>query len=253
MTYEEQILSDSLPGSILIAGAGAIGIEFAYILNSYGVDVTIVEFLDRVLPLEDEEVSAELAKRYKRAGIKVLTGTRVESIDDSAGSPVSVVVSKGGEQQTLQVDKVLQAIGFAPRVEGYGLEKTGVELTDRGAIAIDDFMHTNVAQHLRDRRRDRQAAARPRRRGHGHHRRGDDRRRGDDGARLRDDAAGDLLPAAGRQLRLDREAGPGAGPRRPRRQVPVHGQRQGARPGRHCRVRQADQRRRRTASCSVPT
>ena len=144
VTYEEQILSDSLPGSILIAGAGAIGIEFAYILNSYGVDVTVVEFLDRVLPLEDEEVSAELAKRYKRAGIKVLTGTRVESIDDSAGSPVSVVVSKGGEQQTLQVDKVLQAIGFAPRVEGYGLEKTGVELTDRGAIAIDDFMRTNV-------------------------------------------------------------------------------------------------------------
>jgi dihydrolipoamide dehydrogenase len=143
VTYEEQILTDTLPGSILIAGAGAIGIEFAYVMNAYGVAVTVVEFLDRVLPLEDEEVSAELEKRYKRSGITVLTGTRVESIDDS-GEKVSVVVSKDGQQQTLQVDKVLQAIGFAPRVEGYGLEKTGVELTERGAIAIDGFMRTNV-------------------------------------------------------------------------------------------------------------
>lgn len=143
VTYEEQILTDQLPGSMLIAGAGAIGIEFAYVLNAYGVEVTVVEFLDRVLPLEDEEVSAELAKRYKRAGITVHTGTKVESIDDS-GEKVSVVVSKDGQQQTLQVDKVLQAIGFAPRVEGYGLEKTGVALTDRGAIAIDDYMRTNV-------------------------------------------------------------------------------------------------------------
>jgi dihydrolipoamide dehydrogenase len=143
VTYEEQILTDTLPASILIAGAGAIGIEFAYVMNAYGVAVTVVEFLDRILPLEDEEVSAELEKRYKRAGITVLTGTRVESIDDS-GEKVSVVVSKDGQQQTLQVEKVLQAIGFAPRVEGYGLEKTGVELTDRGAIAIDGFMRTNV-------------------------------------------------------------------------------------------------------------
>jgi dihydrolipoamide dehydrogenase len=143
VTYEEQILSEDLPGSILIAGAGAIGVEFAYVLRNYGVDVTLVEFLDRVLPLEDEEVSAELARRYKRAGIKLLTSTKVESIDDS-GEKVSVVVSKDGQQQTLEVDKVLQAIGFAPRVEGYGLDKTGVQLTDRGAIAIDGFMRTNV-------------------------------------------------------------------------------------------------------------
>ena len=143
VTYEEQILTDTLPASILIAGAGAIGIEFAYVMNAYGVAVTVVEFLDRILPLEDEEVSAELERRYKRSGITLLTGTRVESIDDS-GEKVSVVVSKDGQQQTLQVDKVLQAIGFAPRVEGYGLEKTGVELTERGAIAIDGFMRTNV-------------------------------------------------------------------------------------------------------------
>lgn len=143
VTYEEQILTDSLPASIVISGAGAIGIEFAYILNCYGVDVTIVEFLDRILPLEDEEVSAELTRRYKRAGITVLTSTKVESIDDS-GEQVTVTVSSGGEQGTIRVDKVLQAIGFAPRTEGYGLARTGVELTDRGAIAIDDFMRTNV-------------------------------------------------------------------------------------------------------------
>jgi dihydrolipoamide dehydrogenase len=145
VTYEEQILSDTLPGSMLIAGAGAIGVEFAYVLSNYGVDVTLVEFLDRMLPLEDVEVSTELAKRYKRAGVTVLTSTKVESIDDS-GEKVTVVVSgKDGKQQTLQVDKVLQAIGFAPRVEGYGLETTGVALTERGAIAIDDYMRTNVA------------------------------------------------------------------------------------------------------------
>jgi dihydrolipoamide dehydrogenase len=144
VTYEEQILSDTLPGSMLIAGAGAIGVEFAYVLSNYGVDVTVVEFLDRILPLEDVEVSTELAKRYKRAGVTVLTSTKVESIDDS-GEQVTVVVSgKDGKQQTLQVDKVMQAIGFAPRVEGYGLETTGVNLTERGAIDIDDYMRTNV-------------------------------------------------------------------------------------------------------------
>jgi dihydrolipoamide dehydrogenase len=143
VTYEEQILADSLPGRMLIAGAGAIGVEFAYVLSSYGVEVTLVEFLDRILPLEDEEVSAELARRYSRAGITLLTSTRVDSIDDS-GDTVRVVVSRDGAQQTLEVDKVLQAIGFAPRVDGYGLDRLGVKLTDRGAIDIDNRMRTNV-------------------------------------------------------------------------------------------------------------
>jgi dihydrolipoamide dehydrogenase len=143
VTYEEQILAAELPGRIIIAGAGAIGIEFAYVMSSYGVKVTIVEFLDRILPLEDVEVSTELARRFKRAGITLLTGTRVESIEDGAG-PVRVTVTKDGAQQVLEADKVMQAIGFVPRVTGYGLEKTGVELTDRGAIAIDEFMRTSV-------------------------------------------------------------------------------------------------------------
>jgi len=146
VTYEEQIMTEELPGSIIIAGAGAIGVEFAYVLANYGVEVTIVEYLDRLVPLEDVEVSAELAKRYKKLGVQVLTSTRVDSIDDSgeAGKKVTVTVTRGEEQQTLEADKVMQAIGFAPRTEGYGLEATGVELTDRGAIAVDARGRTNV-------------------------------------------------------------------------------------------------------------
>ncbi|HEX4814910.1 MAG TPA: dihydrolipoyl dehydrogenase [Nonomuraea sp.] len=143
VTYEEQILSEELPRSVVIAGAGAIGVEFAYVLHNYGVKVTIVEFLDRVVPLEDEEVSAELAKRYKRLGIEVMTSTRVDAIDDT-GASVKVTVTRGDQQQVLEADKVLQAIGFQPRVDGYGLEKTGVALTDRGAIAVDGRCRTNV-------------------------------------------------------------------------------------------------------------
>jgi dihydrolipoamide dehydrogenase len=143
VTYEEQILTRELPRSVIIAGAGAIGVEFAYVLSNYGVKVTIVEFLDRILPLEDEEVSKELAKRYRKLGVDVLTSTKVERIDDS-GETVTVTVSDAKGSRDLQTDKVLQAIGFQPRVEGFGLETLGVELTDRGAIAIDDYMRTNV-------------------------------------------------------------------------------------------------------------
>jgi dihydrolipoamide dehydrogenase len=98
------------------------------------------------VPLEDPEISAELLKAYKRLGVTVLTSTKVESIDDS-GDKVKVTVSPaaGGDQQVIETDKVLQAIGFAPRVDGYGLDAAGVSLTDRGAIAIDDYGRTNVA------------------------------------------------------------------------------------------------------------
>jgi len=121
VTYEEQILSRELPESIIIAGAGAIGMEFGYILKNYGVDVTIVEFLPRALPNEDAEVSKEIEKQFKKLGVKILTGTKVESITDSGsgGSGVTVIVSKGGQSQELKAEKVLQAIGFAPNVEGY--------------------------------------------------------------------------------------------------------------------------------------
>ncbi|REF36754.1 dihydrolipoyl dehydrogenase [Thermasporomyces composti] len=143
VTYEEQILSRELPRSIIIAGAGAIGVEFAYVLNSYGVDVTLVEFLDRIMPTEDEEVSAELARRYRRMGIRMLTSTRVDAVED-LGTSVRVTVSSGGQSQVLEADRVLQALGFQPRVEGYGLENAGVRLTDRGAIDIDARCRTSV-------------------------------------------------------------------------------------------------------------
>jgi dihydrolipoamide dehydrogenase len=149
VTYEEQILTDELPGSIIIAGAGAIGVEFAYVLANYGVDVTIVEFLDRMVPLEDAEVSKELARQYRKLGVTVLTGTKVESISDPAdsGDQVTVEVSTKGEKKTLKADKVMQAIGFQPNIEGYGLENTGVRTTERGAIDVDEYCRTSV-EHI---------------------------------------------------------------------------------------------------------
>ena len=144
-TYEEQILSDQLPESIIICGSGAIGTEFAYVLANYGVKVTIVEFLDRMVPLEDPEISKEIEKAYKKMGVTVLTSTKVEGIEETDHNvKVTVSPAKGGDSQELEADRVLQSIGFAPRTEGYGLDKTGVQLTERGAIAIDDYMRTNV-------------------------------------------------------------------------------------------------------------
>lgn len=143
VTYEEQILSRELPESIVIAGAGAIGMEFGYVMRNYGVDVTIVEFLPRALPNEDAEVSKEIEKQFKKLGIKILTGTKVESIDDN-GSEVTVAVSKDGKPEELKAAKVLQAIGFAPNIEGYGLEKAGVALNEHRGIGINEYMRTSV-------------------------------------------------------------------------------------------------------------
>jgi dihydrolipoamide dehydrogenase len=144
VTYEEQILDEELPASIVIAGSGAIGVEFAYVMANFGVEVTVVEFLDRMVPAEDEEISKELLKHFKKLGVKVLIGTKVEKIEDPGSGKVKVTVSKDGKEDTLEADKVLQAIGFQPRLDGYGLDKTGVETNDRGAIAIDARGRTNI-------------------------------------------------------------------------------------------------------------
>jgi dihydrolipoamide dehydrogenase len=144
VTYEEQIMQDNLPNSIIICGAGAIGVEFAYVMHNYGVDVTIVEFMDRMMPLEDEEVSAELKKQYERLGVKVRLGAKVEKIEDTGKNVRVTVTNADGKQEVLEADKCLQAIGFKPRTEGYGLEKSGVQLTERGAVAINGKMQTNV-------------------------------------------------------------------------------------------------------------
>ncbi|WP_151529013.1 MULTISPECIES: dihydrolipoyl dehydrogenase [Corynebacterium] len=144
-SYKEQILDSELPDSMVIVGAGAIGMEFAYVLANYGVDVTIVEFMDSVLPNEDKDVSKEMAKQYKKLGVKILTGYKTTEVRDNGDSVEVDVESKDGKKNdTLIVDRVMVSIGFAPRVEGFGLENTGVELTDRGAIAIDERMRTNV-------------------------------------------------------------------------------------------------------------
>jgi dihydrolipoamide dehydrogenase len=144
VTYESQILERELPSSIVIVGAGAIGMEFAYVMRNYGVEVTIVEFLDRALPNEDVDVSKEITKQYKSLGIPIMTSTKVDTVTDEGSQVTVAYTAKDGSTGSLTADKVLMSVGFAPRVEGYGLDKTGVKLTERGAIAIDGRMRTNV-------------------------------------------------------------------------------------------------------------
>jgi len=145
VTYEEQILDANLPESIIIGGSGAIGVEFAYVLKNFGVDVTIVEFLDRMVPTEDADVSKELFKQYKKLGVKVLLSTAVKNVEDTgSGVRVTVAPAAGGDEQVLEASKFLAAFGFAPRVQGFGLEAAGVQLTERGAIAVDGRGRTNV-------------------------------------------------------------------------------------------------------------
>lgn len=145
VTYEEQILTDELPGSIVIGGSGAIGVEFAYVMANFGVDVTIVEFLDRMVPTEDADISKELLKHYKKLGVKVMTSTAVKKVEDTgSGVKVTVAPAAGGDEQVIEADKFLAAFGFAPRVKGFGLENIGVDVSERGAIEIDDYCRTNV-------------------------------------------------------------------------------------------------------------
>ncbi|MFD4032691.1 dihydrolipoyl dehydrogenase [Streptomyces sp. NPDC058637] len=144
VTYETQIFSRELPASIVIVGAGAIGMEFAYILRNYGVEVTILEFLDRALPNEDAEVSSEITRQYKKLGVTLLTSTKVETVKDEGTSVTVTYTTADGKQTEIRTDKVLMSVGFAPRTTGYGLENTGVTLTERGAIAIDEHMRTSV-------------------------------------------------------------------------------------------------------------
>ncbi|MFF3930416.1 dihydrolipoyl dehydrogenase [Streptomyces hirsutus] len=147
VTYETQILQRELPASMVIVGAGAIGMEFAYVLRNYGVEVTILEFLDRALPNEDAEVSKEITRQYKRLGVTLLTSTKVETVKDEGTSVTVTYIAADGKRSEIRTDKVLMSVGFAPRTTGYGLENTGVTLTERGAIAIDEHMRTS-APHL---------------------------------------------------------------------------------------------------------
>ncbi|HWS24883.1 MAG TPA: dihydrolipoyl dehydrogenase [Anaerolineales bacterium] len=143
VTYREAILQEKLPASVIVIGSGAIGVEFSTVWNAYGTEVTIVEMLQNVVPLEDEEVSQELEKSLKKRGIKVLTSTKVESVT-RMGEGVKVKVSANGETLELSADQALVAIGFRPNTRNINLEGAGIKLSDRGFIEINDSMETNV-------------------------------------------------------------------------------------------------------------
>ena len=143
VTYLEAIVQEKLPKSAIIIGAGAIGVEFATVWNSYGAEVTIVEMLPSLLPLEDEEIGKELKKAFDKRGIKSLVGHKVESVEATKAG-VKVTVSAEGKETTLEAEQALVAIGFRPNSKGLGLEDIGVKLDERGFIEVDEKMQTNV-------------------------------------------------------------------------------------------------------------
>jgi len=143
ITYRETILQEKLPKSVVIIGAGAIGLEFATIWNSFGTEVTIVEMLPRIAPLEDEEISSELQKAFTKRGIKCLVDSRVQKIEPTSKGVKVLLTSKEGDQ-TLEAEQVLVSIGFKPNSQNLGLEEVGVELSDRNFIKVDDRMATNI-------------------------------------------------------------------------------------------------------------
>ncbi len=144
LSYREAILQETLPNSVVIVGAGPIGLEFATIWNAYGVEVTLVEMLSRIAPLEDEEVSKELAKAFGRRKIRILTNTRVEKIEKAEGK-VLVHVTSGDEADVIETEQALVAIGFQPNTDGLGFDSLELKLTDRGAVEVDERMATSVA------------------------------------------------------------------------------------------------------------
>lgn len=143
MTYQDLIMADTLPKSVVIAGSGAIGLEFATVLSSYGCQVSVVEYLDRLAPLEETAVSQELARAFRRRGIKSFTNTAVEGVERTDGG-VTVRLASSGGRQLLPADALLLATGFEPNTTGFGLTSTGVQLDERGFIAVDQAMRTNV-------------------------------------------------------------------------------------------------------------
>ena len=143
VTYLEAILQEKLPKNVIVIGSGAIGVEFSTVWSSYGVDVTIVEMLPRLVPLEDEEVSKELKKEFEKRGIKCLVGNKVESVE-ATKTGVKVKVSAEGKETTLEAEQALVAIGFRPNSKGFGLEEVGVKLNERGMVEINEKMQTSV-------------------------------------------------------------------------------------------------------------
>src|SRR5437763_3308595 len=140
--YREAMILPQQPKSIIVVGSGAIGVEFGYFYNSMGTKVTIVEFLPRIVPVEDEEISKELEKNFKKQGIEIMTSSEVTSVDTS-GNGVKAKVKTPNRKVTLEADVLLSAVGISSNIEGMGLEELGVK-TDKGKILVDKFYQTNV-------------------------------------------------------------------------------------------------------------
>ncbi len=141
--YREAMILPQQPKSMLVVGSGAIGVEFAYVYNSMGTKVTIVEFMPRAVPIEDEDVSKELEKQYKKQGIEIMTSATVESVDTSGAGVKALVKKKDGSTITLEADIVLSAVGIVANIENIGLEEAGIK-TNNGRIVIDKYQQTNV-------------------------------------------------------------------------------------------------------------
>lgn len=140
--YREAMNLASQPKSIIVVGSGAIGVEFGYFYNSMGTKVTIVEFLPRIVPVEDEDISKELEKNFKKQGIEIMTSSEVTSVDTS-GDGVKAKVKTANGEVTVEADILLSAIGVSANIEGIGLEELGIK-TDKGRISVDKFGQTNV-------------------------------------------------------------------------------------------------------------
>ena len=141
--YREALTLDHRPESMLVVGSGAIGSELAWFYNAMGTKVTLVEFMPNILPVEDEEVSKQIGRSFKKAGINVLVKSTVESIDTEGELLHVNVRNKKGELEVHEAEIVLSAVGIAPNVEGIGLEELGIEM-ERGKVKVDDYYHTNV-------------------------------------------------------------------------------------------------------------
>lgn len=140
--YREAMTLPEQPKRLVVVGSGAIGSEFAYFYNSIGTEVTLVEFLPNIVPLEDEEVSKQLERSFKKAGMKVMTSSSVEAVEVAGNiCKVNIKTPKGNE--TVECDVVLSAVGIATNIEGIGLEETGIKF-DKGKVLVDDFYRTNV-------------------------------------------------------------------------------------------------------------
>ncbi|PWD98556.1 dihydrolipoyl dehydrogenase [Marinilabilia rubra] len=140
--YRKALSLDKQPETMVVVGSGAIGSEFAYFYNSIGTKVTLVEYLDNVVPLEDEEVSKQLGRSFKKSGIKVMTGSEVTSVD-TTGDKVKVVVKTKKGEETIEADIVLSAVGIAPNIEDIGLEEAGVEV-EKGRVKVDEYYQTTA-------------------------------------------------------------------------------------------------------------